>query len=243
MSKPLPKNESFVKLYGGRSSPYDLTLQLHGDSHKCHQFVLQQSAVFLREAMKANQQRNMQSLGERLGSMTLRLPDWVSKSALDKFIRFSYTTEFEMTHTSSSSMRRERPKEALDLLRLACYVCDEALQECLIAREIIPNMNAYSALLFLQEVYNPPDHCKRQPGERALTFLVDYCMYYLAKNLPLILRQEKQKLLLLSERILCELLRDSMHYIVDGRADIEILMDFAAGVFGEKDLFTFFWAL
>lgn len=54
--------------------------------------------------------------------MTFDLPDWISSSALENYIRFCYTTEFKMVQTSSSQMRKERPKEALDLFRLACYL-------------------------------------------------------------------------------------------------------------------------
>lgn len=50
-------------------------------------------------------------------------------------------------------MRRDRPHEALDLFRVACYFYCESLQECLVAREILPNMNAYSATLFLIELF------------------------------------------------------------------------------------------
>ena len=63
----------------------------------------------------------MHQLGQPLSQMTFDLPDWVSSSALENYIRFSYTTEFKMSQTSSSAMRRERPQEALDLFRLACY--------------------------------------------------------------------------------------------------------------------------
>ena len=170
----------------------------------------------MREAMKKNNQLNMQQFRERLTNMTFDLPDWISSSALENYIRFCYTTEFKMVQTSSSQMRKERPKEALDLFRLACYLQHESLQECLVAREIIPKMNSFSALLFLMELFLPLQNspCKREPSDRVKTFLCDYCMFYLAKNLPLILRQEKQKLIGMPQNMLYEILRESLYYIM-----------------------------
>ena len=124
--------------------------------------------------------------------MTFGLPEWISAPAVENLIRFYYTSEFKMTQTGTSAMRKERPHEALDLFRIACYFYEESLQECLVAREIIPNMNAYSAMLFLAELCQRESKspCKREPSERVFNFLSDYCMFYLAKNLPVILRQE-----------------------------------------------------
>ena len=58
--------------------------------------------------------------------MTFDLPEWVTPEALENYIRFSYTTEFKMvSQQERSAMRKERPQEALDLFRLACYFhCD-----------------------------------------------------------------------------------------------------------------------
>ena len=184
----------------------------------------------------------MQRFGHRLSNMTFDLPEWVQPAALENFIRFSYTTKFKMQQTGSSAMRKERPQEALDLFRLACYFYCENLQECLLAREIIPNMNAYSAILFLTELYSQEHSTsrKRGPSERVQTFISDYCMFYLAKNLPVILRQEKQHLLSLPQQALYELIKESLYYIVDARADIEILLDFAAAIIADKDQFQLF---
>ena len=97
-------------------------------------------------------------------------------------------------------MRKDRPQEALDLFRLACYFYCDTLQECLLAREVIPNMNAYSAILFLMELYShtqsSTSQAKREPTERIKVFLSDYCMFFLAKNLPVILRQQERHNLL-----------------------------------------------
>ena len=146
-----------------------------------------------------------------------------------------------MTQTSQSALRRERPLEALDLFRLACYFYCYSLQECLLSREIFPNMNAYSAVLFLQDLYVVSDSpSRRAPSDRVKRFLEDYCMFYLAKNLPVILRQDMQRLLKLPQQVLYGLLSKSLFYIVDVRADVEVLLNFAANVFAEKDLFKFF---
>ena len=100
-------------------------------------------------------------------------------------------------------------------------------------------MNAFSAILFLTELYSR-DHSsnrKRGPSERVQTFVSDYCMFYLAKNLPVILRQERQHLLSLPQQTLYELIKESLYYIVDARADIEILLEFAAAIMADKDQF------
>lgn len=139
--------------------------------------------------MKKNQEMNLREFGSRLSTMTFDMPDWVTESALDNYIRFSYTTEFKLKQSGTSAMRKERPQEALDLYRLACYFHCFSLQECILAREILPNMNAYSATLFLKELYKRHETpCKRDPSERVHAFLRDYCRFYLAKNLSMILR-------------------------------------------------------
>ena len=103
--------------------------------------------------MKINQEVNIQNFGRKLSTMTFDVPEWVKPSALENFIRFCYTSEFKMYQIGTSAMRKERPDESLDLFRVACYFFCDALQECLLAREIIPNMNAYSAILFLSELH------------------------------------------------------------------------------------------
>ena len=50
------------------------------------------------------------------------------------------------------SLQKERPNESLNLFRCAAYFHDEMLQEVLISEEIIPNMNTYSAIVFLTEI-------------------------------------------------------------------------------------------
>lgn len=192
--------------------------------------------------MRKNQQLNMQQFGQSMGSISFELPEWVQPAALESYIKFSYTTEFKLTQTGSSAARRERPQEALDLFRLACYFHCHNLQECLLAREIFPNMNAFSAVLFLQELFDRDNFspCKREPSDRVKAFLQDYCMFYLSKNLPVILRQEMSRLLKLPVQAIYELVQTSLYYIVDARADIEILIEFAANVFAEKDIFKLF---
>ena len=119
-------------------------------------------------------------------------------------------------------MRSERPREALDLFRLACYLECVSLQECLLAREIFPHINAYSAVLFLKELFSKElSPCKREPSQRVQDFLADYCMFYLSRNLPVILRQDKKSLVDLPKEVVYELIKNSMYYIVDARADLE----------------------
>ena len=53
-------------------------------------------------------------------------------------------------------------------------------------------MNAYSAILFLCEILQQDEVSpnKRKPSERVRNFIYDYCTYYLARNLAVILRQD-----------------------------------------------------
>ena len=82
LSKPIPRNDGFVKLYRSGSQQKDLVFVLHREKFKSHQFVMQQSSDYMRGAMQKNQAVNVQHLGQRLNMMTFDLPDWVSPSAL-----------------------------------------------------------------------------------------------------------------------------------------------------------------
>lgn len=50
MSREIPRNESFAKLYKerNRSQPYDLFLMLCRETFKCHQFVISHSSDYLK---------------------------------------------------------------------------------------------------------------------------------------------------------------------------------------------------
>jgi len=110
-----------------------------------------------------------------------------------------------------------------------------------VAEEIIPNMNSSSAIMFLFELLNPAHSpCKRKYAERPKAFLLDYCMFYLSKHLPVILRQDQSKILNLPHHVISELLRESFTYIVDAKADIEVLVKFASEIWADKDVFQFF---
>ena len=103
-------------------------------------------------------------------------------------------------------------------------------------------MNAYSAVLFLNELLRGTDAspCKREATERVKAFLIDYCMFYLAKNLPVILRKDKQRLLGLPDSAIHELIKASLYYVVDARADIEIVLHFAAKIFADDSILSLF---
>ena len=133
--------------------------------------------------------------------------------------------------------QKDRPDESLDLFRCACYFYDEMLQEALVAEEIIPNMNTYAAILFLQEILNQEELSpnKRKPGKRARTFIYDYCTFYLAKNLPVILRQDHQRILKLENDHIFDIIQESLYFIVDARADTEIIIEFAADLWSDKN--------
>ena len=67
------------------------------------------------------------------------------------------------------------------------------LQEYLVASEILPKLNVYSAILFLNAILK--DDSTRKPEPKVTRFLYDYCKYYLAKHLPTALRHEKASIL------------------------------------------------
>jgi hypothetical protein len=89
-----------------------------------------------------------------------------------------------------------KPEEALDLLRVASYFHDKHLQEVLTATEILPNMCPSAAVLFLKEIseWEQLSPCQRTPDKRVSTFILDYCLFFLTKNLPVILRQDRRRL-------------------------------------------------
>ena len=66
-------------------------------------------------------------------------------------------------------------------------------------------------------------------------------MFYLARHLPIILRQEKQSISILPEPAIYDVIRSSFNYIVDTRADLEIIFDFAANrITNTKNIYTLF---
>ena len=123
-------------------------------------------------------------------------------------------------------MRLERPNEILDLFRCACYFYDNMLQEVLLAQEIIPNMNTYSAILYLIEILQQDEVSpnKRKPESRVRNFLYDYCTFYLSRNLPVILRQDQSKILKLDKNEIFNIVTESLYYIIDEKADVEVIL-------------------
>lgn len=66
-------------------------------------------------------------------------------------------------------------------------------------------------------------------------------MFYLTKNLPVILRQDKRRLVELSSDYIWELVRMSFGYIVDAKADSEVVLQFAAEMFTtDKSIYSLF---
>ena len=55
-------------------------------------------------------------------------------------------------------------------------------------------MTPLSAITFLTEYTKPRTTQERQPKDRIKVFLKDYCFYYISKNLPSIIRQQKLQL-------------------------------------------------
>ena len=109
-----------------------------------------------------------------------------------------YTGQVKISESGGES----RAESLLELFRLGCFFTDEMFQEVLIAQEIIPHMNSSTAVIFMQELSNPRsfgDALHRPPGARPKAFLGDFCMLYLYKNLPVILRQDERRIMTLSE--------------------------------------------
>ena len=102
-------------------------------------------------------------------------------------------------------------------------------------------MNTYSAIMFINEVQatDSEQHNRRQGTERVKSFIFDYCIFYLSKNLPVILRQDQKRMLRLDIDNLFAIVSESLHYIVDARADQEIILQFASTVWADKDVAKF----
>ena len=97
--------------------------------------------------MQKLNENNYAQFGEKLRMQEFYVPEWLKPSALSSFIRFNYTGVVKLEEKN-----RERADEALHLYRCACYFYDSQLQEAVVAEEIIPNMNTYSAIMFINEV-------------------------------------------------------------------------------------------
>lgn len=126
---------------------------------------------------------------------------------------------------------------------MASYFNDKLLQEVLTATEIFSNMCSSAAVLFLKEIseWGQLSPSPRTPDQRVSTFILDYCVFYLTKNLPVILRQDKRRLADLSIDYLWELVRTSFYYTVDAKADIDITLQFAADIFtADKNIYSLF---
>lgn len=162
----------------------------------------------------------------------------MTQESIKAFIRFAYTSQI-----TASGQKTINCEEALDLLRTAVYFHDSRLQEALAALEIIPNMNTTSATTFMKELseWSSISPCQREPSKRVKAFILDYCMFYLTKNLPVILRQDRRRLIQLPQEYIWELVRMCFNYLVDAKADIEIVLQFAAETFAnEKSIFGLF---
>lgn len=216
----LPRNDHFAKLYTSTDTATDMVFVLHNEEFRSHQIVFSQSE-FLKSCMKQNNDMNRRQNGTNLRTQRFYLPDWLTINALKQFIRFAYTSQI-----NASGSKSLKADEQLDLLRAASYFHDKRLQEALVATEIIPNMNTMSAVLLLKETsdWSAVSPCKNLPHKRACTFLQDYCLFYLTKNLAVILRQDKRRLAELSNEYLWELVRMSFNYLVDAKADIEVVL-------------------
>jgi hypothetical protein len=113
----------------------------------------------------------------------------------------------------------------------------------MLALEVIPCMSTSMAVLLLKETseWEQISPCTNKPKKRAMTFLQDYCMFYLTKNLPVILRQDRRRLAEFSEEYIWELVRLSFSYLVDSKADLDVVLQFAADTLTiEKSVYELF---
>lgn len=215
----------------------DMVFELKQEEFKCHQIVFNTSE-FLKSCMRQNNEMNKKQNGTSLRVQKFYLPDWMSSGALKQFIRFAYTGQI-----LAQGQRSLKPEEALDLLRVASYFHDKRLQEVLTATEILANMCTSAAVLFLKEIseWEQLSPCQKKPDKRTSTFIADYCLFYLTKNLPVILRQDRRRLADLSSDYLWEIVRTSFNYTVDAKADIDITLQFAAETFtADKNIYSLF---
>ena len=63
---------------------------------------------------------------------------------------------------------------------------------------------------------------------------------YLTRHLASILRQDSDKLLQLINEQLFLIVRDSLNYLSDAKADLEIILKFAARMWGDNNIFNLY---
>ena len=248
LSSPIPRNDNFAKMYDNlqqsdkrSTTGFDMEFHLGREVLKCHQIVFTTGSDYFRKAVRCNNRANRRDFGDKVPLQVFYLDEWVSVPALHTYIRFMYTGEMVLDSTDSRSKGRQ--EQLLGLFRLGCFFMDSTFQEALVAQEIIPNMNSTMAVMFMQELigqkpFGPAGD--RPPAERPKAFLDDFCLMYLYKNLPLILRQDQSSISRLPNPLLFTIVRMSFEYIKDAKSDLDVVLDYAASVWGENDIFALF---
>ena len=90
LSRDLPRNDNFVKLYTTTDTAMDMIFVLRQEEFKCHQIVFNASD-FLKSCMRQNNEMNKRQNGTSLRLQKFYLPEWITAGALKQFIRFAYT--------------------------------------------------------------------------------------------------------------------------------------------------------
>jgi hypothetical protein len=86
-------------------------------------------------------------------------------------------------------------------------------------------MKPHSSLEFLNLALKTD---KRQAKDRVKSIMLDYCFFYISKNLPTIIRQERAQLTKLEPNLLFSLASNFFEHIVDCKTDLELVLQFTA---------------
>ena len=87
-------------------------------------------------------------------------------------------------------------------------------------------MTPASALLFYNGMLQSGFGGGHEPTERAATFLRDYCLFYLSKHLPQMIRLNNVQLANLPPRAKEMIIDHSFEYLVDDRSDLDDIVKF-----------------
>lgn len=191
---------------------------------------------YLKDFIRENKKETYEQFGENLTRQQIYLESWMKPKAVWQFIKFYYKGCIELKSSSSPTYIHE----CQDLFRVACFFESEPLQELLLAQEIIPNMVSNTALLFIKEYpclnSNFNEENQKMPVERAKRFLNDYCLHFISKNLPKIIRSQQSQLAALDIAIQYQLCTFAVDYLID-KQDLDVIVNHMAQVWTNRNPF------
>lgn len=100
----------------------------------------------------------------------------------------------------------------MNLLKIANFFYLDYLQESLIADAIIPYIDATNVLAYLKECVVPSTIHKNTP-KHAWEFLKEYCLFFVSRNLPLIIKKSLSQLQTFDIEELRDVVERSLYFI------------------------------